>query len=237
MFASRRVAALVATLALGLAACGETADTTAPADPTPSDTTAPADEAPDPTPTTPPAEPSPATTDEATSEPQPAEPQPAEPVSAEADCSAPAVDLPTPTFADLPTSTQDMALFLLDAVRRCDEQLLVTAATESDTRLTFGEADPTTYLTLPEREDEPIYEIMARLIAGTTPALSAGGDVWVWPAVTTGEGTDEDWQSLVTAGLYTQDEVDRLQAAGEGYLGWRLGIDVDGSWTFLVVGD
>lgn len=225
MLASRRVAALAATLAIGLAACGGAADTTSPDVDAPANTEAPADETPEPT--APPTDASESPSEDPADEPEPAE----------ADCSGPSVDLAAPEFSQLPEPTRDMALFLLDAVQRCDEQLLVTAATESDTRLTFGNEDPTTYLTLPEREDEPIYEIMARLIAGTTPALSAGGDVWVWPAVTTGEGTDEDWESLVTSGLYTQEEVDSLKTAGEGYLGWRLGINVEGDWTFLVVGD
>lgn len=200
---------LVLAFVAGLAACSGTAEPTGSPSPT---TSAPVASPP-------------------TVAPSPSAPPPT------ADCSGALVDLDPPDFEGLPEPTAATARLLLDAARRCDEQLLVTAATEARTELTFGALDPATFLSLPEREDEPVYGIVARLLGGTTTTLSAGGDVWVWPAVTTGEGTDADWQSLVSAGLSTQEQVDALRSSGDGYLGWRLGIDADGNWRFLVAGD
>ncbi len=208
--ATMRLAGLAGALAIGLAACGSS------------------DAADDPTPA-----PSETLTDDAAPTPDDA----TEPV-ASGDCSAATVTLDTPAFAEVPEATRATAEFLLDAALRCDEQLLVTAATEGSTRLTFGNAEPGEFLSLPEPADTPVYEIIARLLAGTT-TMEADGDqgIWVWPAVTTGNGTDADWQSLVDSGLYTQAEADELRAAGDGYLGWRLGINAEGDWTFLVAGD
>lgn len=140
---------------------------------------------------------------------------------------------------DLPADTRAMADFLLDAAVRCDEPLLRTAATESDTSFLFGNATVGEVFVLPEPEDaDPTaWSALARLLHGTTPTLGADGEVWTWPAAAAADADDADWQELVDSGLYKEAEVTELRAAPDGYLGWRLGIDADGTWLFFTVGD
>lgn len=158
---------------------------------------------------------------------------------AQGDCSA--AGLPADgEFAQLGQDARAMAAFLLDAAVRCDEQLLFTAATESDTSFSFGSATVDAVLGLPEDADaDPApWEALARLLHGTTPVEVDG--VWTWPAAFTAEAgseVDDAWQELVDSGLHTRDQVDQLRAAPDGYLGWRIGIDADGTWLFFTAGD
>lgn len=213
----RLVLPLVTVLALALAACGngtDTPDTTA--SPTVTDgTTAPVD---DPTAS----DASGATDDDH--------------ADLAGDCSA--AGLPADAdFAMLGDEARTAAAFLLDAAVRCDEQLLFTAAEESGTTFSFGNATFGDVFGLPEDPDQgpAPWEALARLLGGTTPVEADG--VWAWPAAFASGADDGAWQELVESGLYTPDQVDELRAAGDGYLGWRLGIEADGTWLFFTAGD
>lgn len=162
---------------------------------------------------------------------------PTDPV--DADCTAAALAGATADFSMLPDEAAALAEFILDAALRCDEQLLATAAAESDTTLTFGEADPYEFFGLP---DDGIYATIVTLL--TEVPYSAEPDdstphTFVWPRVATTEWDHDDqaWQEVVDAGLLTADEADAQREAGAGYLGWRIGLRGDGTWMFLVSGD
>ena len=211
---------------LGLAACGQAVDTAS------GDGTA----APTGTATSPAAEPSPT----ATTEPTTTEPTTTEPAASEGDCSASGMTASSVTGTDLPDATVATAEFLLDAALRCDEQLLVTAATESSTNLSFGDVEPGTFFALPEGQED-LYATIVTLLTELPPATAANADpiVHVWPRVATEEFTDDDaaWQEVVDAGLVTATQAEQMREGGSGYLGWRLGITVDGDWAFFVAGD
>ena len=83
--------------------------------------------------------------------------------------------------------------------------------------------------------DQSAWEALARLLGGTTPVGDA--DIWTWPAAAAAGADDAAWQELVDSDLYTQAQVDELRTAGEGYLGWRVGIEADGTWLFFTAGD
>ena len=210
---------------LGLAACGQAVDTVSGGSTTsPAGTSAPADvQADTPTPTA-------TTTTEA------AAPAPA----TEGDCSASGMATTGVAGTELPDPTRATAEFLLDAALRCDEQLLVTAATESSTTVTFGEVEPGTFFALPEREED-LYATIVTLLGDLTPATAAHADpaVHVWPRVATEAYADDDaaWQEVVDAGLVTAEQAEQMRAGGSGYLGWRLGITAAGDWAFFVAGD
>ena len=68
-----------------------------------------------------------------------------------------------------------------------------------------------------------------------TPATRRGS--YAWPTAYQESPTDEDWQAIVDAGLYTQEQVDQMKAGGTGYLGYRTAITADGDWQFFVAGD
>lgn len=158
-----------------------------------------------------------------------------------ADCSAAGTTGAVNGVDTLPEEAAATAAFLLDAAVRCDEPLLVTAATESDTQILFGTADPSTFFGLPE-DDQQVYGVIATLLTAVPYAAQADDSTpatFVWPRVATGDWAeaDEAWQEVVDAGLLTQAEADEQRAAGSGYLGWRIGITGDGGWQFLTAGD
>lgn len=159
---------------------------------------------------------------------------PTEPVG---DCSAAGASITAPELSDMPDDVVAMRDFLLDAALRCDEQLLQTAINESDMfTYSFGdEGDALGYWwRLEEDGDEPFLRL-AQVLA-TTPAVADGGEVVVWPQVTTGRPentTDDAWSELA---WLTAEEIEAYR--GEvGYLGYRVGVSTDGQWRFFVAGD
>ena len=60
---------------------------------------------------------------------------------------------------------------------------------------------------------------------------------YAWPTAYQESPSDADWQALVDAGLYTQEQIDSDEAGGTGYLGYRTAITADGDWQFFVAGD
>ena len=218
---------------LGLAACGQAADTTSDGD-TAVPVAAPTTAAPT---TAAPIADEPAT--EAPSEDEAPGTERNAPVAG-GDCSASGMTAAPVTGSDLPEATRATAEFLVDAAVRCDEQLLTTAATESGTTLSFADVDPTTFFGLPETEDE-LYATIVTLLSEVPQAAQAHTDpvAHVWPRVATEAFADDDaaWQEVVDAGLLEADEATRMREAGAGYLGWRIGITTTGGWAFLVAGD
>lgn len=237
----RLLPSLLLASSLGLAACGDATDTAAP---TTTDSPAPTSEAAVTSSPTSEAAVTSSPTDTATAAPTPeASPEPTETAATDAagDCSAAGMAVDGTISEQLPEEARSTAEFLLDAALRCDEQLLATAAAESDTTLTFGGADPYEFFGLPD-DDPRIYEIIVTLLTQTPYAAEADDSVpatFAWPRVHTGDWADADeaWQEVVDAGLLTADEAADMRAGGSGYLGWRLGISGDGTWLFLVAGD
>lgn len=219
--------------ALGLAACGQATDTTAGGD-TATPVAAPTTDAP--------ATDTPATDTPTTATPTETAAPGTDPVrpAVEGDCSAAGLAPAPVAGTDLPEATVATAELLVDAALRCDEQLLTTAATESDTKLTFGDVDPTTFFGLPETEED-LYATIVTLLTELPPAVQAHTDpvAHVWPRVATEAFAADDaaWQEVVDAGLLEVDQAEQMREAGAGYLGWRIGITTDGDWTFFVAGD
>lgn len=232
----RLLPSLLLVSALALAACGDATDTASPdATDSPAPTTEPTTV---PATSDPVATPDPATT-APTSDPTTESTEGSSGVAG--DCSAAGMTAGGGVSDQLPDEARATAEFLLDAALRCDEQLLATAAAESATTLTFGEADPYEFFGLPEGDDR-IYWVIATLLTQTPHAAQADDSnpaTFVWPRVHTGDWAeaDEAWQEVVDAGLLTADEAADMRAGGSGYLGWRLGISGDGTWQFLVAGD
>lgn len=228
---------LLLAASLALTACGGEADPADDGTSSPSQTaTATTEPTAEPT-TNPASEPTPDPTSEPTATPTPA--ATASPTSG--DCSAAGTTGAVNGTDTLPEEAAATAAFLLDAAVRCDEPLLVTAATESDTQILFGNADPSTFFGLPE-DDQQVYGVIATLLTEVSYAAQADDSTpatFVWPRVATGDWaeSDEAWQEVVDAGLLTQAEADEQRAAGSGYLGWRIGITGDGDWQFLTAGD
>lgn len=152
------------------------------------------------------------------------------------DCSGQTGEVEIAPAGELPAEVAALREFLIDAALRCDEQLLYTAMEESDAfNSTFGSETDALALwwDLEEAGEEPFLRL-AQVLA-TTPALADGGEVYVWPQVTTGRSdntTDAAWDELTWL-----DDPAAARAQGDGYLDWRAGISSDGQWRFFVRGD
>jgi hypothetical protein len=159
---------------------------------------------------------------------------PAPASDAAADCSAQGASITVRPIAGMPAEVAAARDLLLDAALRCDEQLLFTATEESDMfTFSFGDdTDPIGYWwNLEEAGEEPFLRLAQ--VLGTTPALSAGGDVYVWPRVTTGRPEDTTAEAWAELTWLPADH----RVTGDGYLDWRAGISSDGQWRFFVSGD
>lgn len=130
-----------------------------------------------------------------------------------------------------PQPVVDTAEAMFHAAMECNEDTLIFLADADSTSLSFGGGTPQDHLSLPDVENR--YLTLAVLLTATSPVQN-DDLTWVWPAAFAG-GDDAAWQELVDAGLYPQDEVDRMRA--EGYSGWRIGIAQDGTWSFFIAGD
>jgi hypothetical protein len=159
---------------------------------------------------------------------------PAPDPDAAADCSAQGASITVRPIPGMPAEVAAARDFLLDAALRCDEQLLFTATEESDMfTFSFGDdTDPIGYWWQLEAAGEKPFLRLAQVL-GTTPALSAGGDVYVWPRVTTGRPEDTTAEAWAELTWLPADH----RVTGDGYLDWRAGISPDGQWRFFVAGD
>jgi len=153
------------------------------------------------------------------------------------DCSAQGAQIDIPTLTDLPAEVVAARDFLIDAALRCDEQLLFTAIEESDLfTYSFGGGDDAIgyWWDLEEAGEEPFLRLVQ--VLATTPAIAEGGEVVVWPRVTTGRSEDTTAEAWAELTWLTDAEIAAHQ--GEtGYLDWRAGISIDGQWRFFVRGD
>lgn len=161
-----------------------------------------------------------------------------EPVASEGDCSA-AGTAPASVVevADMPAEVAALRDLLADAALRCDEQLLFTAIEESGLfSYSFGDQGDAIgfWWELEAAGDEPYRRIVD--VLSTTPALADGGEVWVWPGLTTGREETRTPELLAELDGWA-DEADLGDMDGAGYLGWRIGISTDGEWRFFVRGD
>ena len=154
----------------------------------------------------------------------------------EPDCSAHGHSVTVLPAGDLPDEVVAQRDLLIDAALRCDEQLLNTAIEESEQfTFSFGDdSDPIGYWWDLEAAGQAPFLRLAQVLA-TTPAIDDSGELAVFPRVATGRAqdtTDEAW-----AELHWVEDLDAVTGGGEGYLGWRVGIALDGQWQFFVAGD
>jgi hypothetical protein len=124
---------------------------------------------------------------------------------------------------------------LLEAAETGEYEELRPLIPESGFSYTFGgpvDGGPIAYWLGLETERPPIETLAAILRMPYT--LSRG--IYVWPFAYDVASVD-DLSAHERELLAPLGPVDALFAPGTGYLGWRAGIEPDGSWTFFVAGD
>ena len=152
-------------------------------------------------------------------------------------CSTAALRLTLPE-QELPAEVSDVRERVFGAAVACDYDTLEQIALEKGAGFTFsygGETDASEYWGRLEEEgtEKPMRALAAIL---TLPFTRNESGSYAWPTAYSERPTEEAWQALVDAGLYTQDQIDSMKTAGS-YLGWRTAITADGDWQFFVAGD
>lgn len=176
---------------------------------------------------------------------------------ASGDCSAAGMD---PTLADqpeLPVPVAELRQRLAELAVACDYDGLAVLGGD-DLSFSFGGSDNVAYwqeLEAQATEPGDLGPMEAlRLVLETPPgrmeAESAGPSVyWAWPRLHLMVPDDTDQaeleaaiDELVAVGLYTRDELETMLSWGNGYLGWRVMIELpegadEAIWTAFIAGD
>ena len=99
-----------------------------------------------------------------------------------------------------------------------------------------GDTDPIRYWKRLESEGHvPVIGDVLPGVLGTEPGVDRG--VFVWPAQATEDPATWDEQDIeALTAIHAREDIRSFQEAGL-YLGWRVGIDRDGTWLFFVAGD
>ena len=158
------------------------------------------------------------------------------------ECSTSGLRLTLPE-QELPAAVADVRRRVFDAAVACDYETLEEIALEQGEGFTFSYgASESAADFWREREEagdsEPGPEPMRALAAILTmPYTRNESGSYAWPTAYQESPSDADWQAIVDAGLFTQEQVDQMKAGGTGYLGYRTAITADGDWQFFVAGD
>jgi hypothetical protein len=136
--------------------------------------------------------------------------------------------------AGLPPAVAETHAALLEAAESGDYEALRPFLPDSGFSYTFGgevQGGPIGYWQLVERQtDERPIEILARILR--LPYTLSGGR-YVWPFA---YDKQEDELTAHERELLG-DLANSYSGAGSGYLGWRAGIEPDGTWRFFIAGD
>ena len=134
----------------------------------------------------------------------------------------------------LPAAVAETHAALLAAAEAGDYEALRPLRPASGFSYTFGggvEGGPIAYWQMLETQtDERPIEILARILR--LPYTLSGG-LYVWPFAYDKQQDELTAHERELLG----DLADSYSGAGSGYLGWRTGIEPDGTWRFFIAGD
>ncbi|MGZ8783231.1 MAG: hypothetical protein ACXWZB_07005 [Gaiellaceae bacterium] len=169
------------------------------------------------------------------------ETQPPATTEPEVACSTAALRLTLPE-QDLPPAVADVRQRVFDAAVACDYDTLEQIALEQGEGFTFSYGGGTDasehWRSVEEEATERPLPMFALATILTIPHSRNESGSYAWPSAYTESPTGEDWQAIVDAGLYTEDEVEQMQGpTSTGYLGYRTAITPEGDWQFFVAGD
>lgn len=160
---------------------------------------------------------------------------PAEP---DVDCSTSTLRLTLPE-QELPAEVAGVRQRIFEAAVACDYETLEQVALEQGEGFTFsyggGDSAAAHWRELEESGAEEPMRVLATIL--TFPYTRNESGSYAWPTAYDESPSEADWQALVDAGLYTQEQIDQMKAGGTGYLGYRTAITADGDWQFFVAGD
>jgi hypothetical protein len=138
---------------------------------------------------------------------------------------------------EIPEAVVDTRQAILDAAQALDWGALRELIPDRGFTFSFGgERDPIRYWRMLESEGHvPVLGDILPAVLGTEPDRSRG--VYIWPAQAAGDPSEWDEQDLeALRQIHTDEDIRSFQELGL-YVGWRVGIDRDGTWVFFVAGD
>ena len=156
------------------------------------------------------------------------------------ECSTSGIRMTLPE-QELPAEVAEVRQRIFDAAIACDYETLEQIALEKGAGFTFSYGDAGSaaahWRKLEESGTEEPMRVLATIL--TLPYTRNESGSYAWPTAYNESPTDADWQALVDAGLYTQEQIDGMRNApgAGGYLGYRTAITADGDWQFFVAGD
>jgi hypothetical protein len=142
-----------------------------------------------------------------------------------------------PTKGQLPGPVAEKKEAIVDAAHALDYDGLEALVDTTNFTYSFGESGhPARYWRrMEERAEVPILgDFLPTVLAMPWAKL---GPVYVWPSVHAkkpARWTPDERKALER--LYTEKEIRQFERSGS-YLGWRAGIQQDGTWLFFVAGD
>lgn len=157
----------------------------------------------------------------------------------EPECSTAGLRLTLPEQA-LPAAVADVRTRIFDAAVACDYDTLEEIALEQGEGFTFSygaSTDASEYWRQAEQSGEEPQPMRTLATMLTLPYTRNESGSYAWPTAYSESPTDEAWQALVDAGLYSEELVEQMRTQGTGYLGYRTAITQDGDWQFFVAGD
>ena len=162
-------------------------------------------------------------------------------------CSGLDVPADLPEQPMLPAAVAETRSALFEAARTCNWDALYDLVGEQSVAVTFGELTTHPVAWLRRFEDGTQVRLMwwlaqtLRLPASTGPAneVEPGADpLWVWPSAFAAESweavADADRQALRE--IYDDNDFEGYAEYG-AFIGYRVGIDADGTWLFFLIGD
>lgn len=162
------------------------------------------------------------------------------PITPAPDCSAAGMSAEL-THQDLPAPVADMRTRIANAAIRCDYSLLGQLALEGEDSFTYSYGEdgrPGVYWRKLERSGEHVAAMLVDVLEAPfcEEEVSSGGLYYFWPSASCTDATDEDYDALVTEGLYTRAEIREFKRFGS-YVGYRAAISSTGDWIVYVAGD
>jgi hypothetical protein len=136
----------------------------------------------------------------------------------------------------VPPTVEETRAAILEAAEQRDYEELAALIPDEGFTYAFGgpvAGGPTAYWKQIESEEDPLGQLAAILRMPHTKAE----DIYVWPFVydrDIGQLTEEELEIL--APIADAKDIEGWTQYG-GYIGWRAGIDADGTWVFFVAGD
>jgi hypothetical protein len=169
-----------------------------------------------------------------------AETEPATTAEPEAECSTSGLRLTLPE-QDLPEPVAETRQRIFEAALACDYETLESLAGEEGFTFSYGGTQSAAaFWRMVEEEQagpQPLPMRALATILTMQPTRNESGS-YAWPDAYTESPSDEAWQALVDAGLYTEEQIESMRAPeSTGYLGYRTAITPDGVWQFFVAGD